>query len=217
MHIWHLARVLLAVLVPYPVQLSRALAGPRCCSGPGRPCMHAVMALVPATHEHMAEHRRASVRVTHSSTARLPPASCLRRSRTFARVDRRPVTFSVASLMPPASTSVQLTHALDLAGASVFALLSELDGVFHVASAPITMQQLFDTVAERREWLPMRLREAAHEGDDDRSGAGAALVDAADGASPRASPYWATEKLERAGYRLMRPQINVAAASYGVG
>lgn len=120
--------------------------------------------------------------------------------------------------MPPASTSVQLTHALDLAGASIFALLSNLDGVFHVASAPITMQQLFDTVAERREWLPMQLREAADDGEDDgctsdarrasaSSGSGAsvgAIVEATDGA------YWATEKLERAGYRLMRPQINAA-------
>lgn len=104
-------------------------------------------------------------------------------------------TPKVAALLPPASTPIQLTHSTDLAGATVYAILGELEGAYHVCSAPLTMQQLFDGLSRRKEWERVRLPDESGHGETAASG----LDDV--------PAYFATSKLEAAGYRMMRPRL----------
>ena len=105
-------------------------------------------------------------------------------------------TDAFAALMPHGSQLVQLTHVEELAGASVFAAIDDLDGTFHVASAPETLQRLFDHLAESREWPPLRLREAAREGESVLN--------------PR---FYCTRRLRTAGYELLWPGITPQPAT----
>ena len=108
-----------------------------------------------------------------------------------------PPTAALASLLPPASTLVQLTHTADLAGAAVFAVLDSLDGAFHVCSAPLALQELFDLLARRRGWDRLVLPEPR--------GAHAAVA------------YFTAEALERAGYRLMHASLLAAGGGQARG
>ena len=101
-------------------------------------------------------------------------------------------------LMPDGRRVVQLTHADDLGAASVFALLSGLDGSFHVCSPPATLQQVFDSIAEQKGWPELRLRgpaEVQPAADED---------DSTDGPN---TPVFSTRKLREAGYELVWPDV----------
>jgi len=112
--------------------------------------------------------------------------------------------------------SLQLTHTDDVAGASVFALVSRLDGAYHVCSAPTTLQELFNSLATRKGLPEVRLRGA----EADRSHAvvssnGISIGDAplnddsqAQGVAEHGAPpppTYSTFKLEAAGYELLWP------------
>ena len=113
----------------------------------------------------------------------------------------------IAALLPPGRTAVQLTHSADLAGAAVFACLTELGGTYHVCSAPGTLQQLFDATAAHRGWQPFALRgEAAASSSVDAAAADAAAADAA-------AAVFSTAKLRQAGYELLWAEMTPPAPS----
>jgi hypothetical protein len=106
-----------------------------------------------------------------------------------------PTPPSIAELLPPADLQVQLTHTADLAGACVYALLEGLEGVHFVCAAPLTLQELFDRLAQRKDWEPIALRarnEADDGGKNDRS-------------------FFTSAKLENAGYTLKWPLLTRSA------
>ena len=109
----------------------------------------------------------------------------------------------IAALLPPGGTAVQLTHVSDLAGAAVFACLTELGGTYHVCSAPGTLQQLFDATAAHRGWQPFALR--------DEAAAGSSADVAAAGAA--AAAVFSTAKLRQAGYELLWAELTPPAPS----
>ena len=101
---------------------------------------------------------------------------------------------SLASLLPPASMRVQLTHTLDFSGASIFAVVAGLDGAYHVCAAPLTLQELFDRLARRKDWERIALRQPA-------DGEASAAAEGADAA------FFSAAKLEREGFGLMWPDL----------
>ena len=103
----------------------------------------------------------------------------------------------IAALLPPGGTAVQLTHVSDLAGAAVFACLTELGGTYHVCSAPGTLQQLFDATAAHRGWQPFALRGEA----------------AANSSAGAAAAVFSTAKLRQAGYELLWAEMTPPAPS----
>lgn len=103
----------------------------------------------------------------------------------------------IAALLPPGRTAVQLTHSADLAGAAVFACLTELGGTYHVCSAPGTLQQLFDATAAHRGWQPFALRGEA----------------AASSSAGAAAAVFSTAKLRQAGYELLWAEMTPPAPS----
>lgn len=107
----------------------------------------------------------------------------------------------LSALLPPATTTIQLTHSADLAGATVYAILGQLDGAFHVCAAPLALQELFDAISQRKSWERVLLPGKPREDIDAPQGPAGGTV-----ASPGpATAHFATTKLERAGYQLMRP------------
>ena len=101
--------------------------------------------------------------------------------------------------LPPRDAEMQLTHTDDLAGAAVFAIVDgALDGAYHVASAPATLQSIFDASAARRGWSSLALRPAVGEG-----------------AGPPPAVF-STEKLAAAGYELLWPTMGGAPPSADV-
>ncbi len=93
---------------------------------------------------------------------------------------------AISALLPPASTPVQFTHALDLAGAAVYCVIAGLDGAYHVCCAPSTLQLFFREVTERRGWDAVKLR---------------------DGGDDAPSCFYSTARLVGAGYSLLRPEL----------
>ena len=108
-------------------------------------------------------------------------------------------TEAFTALLPPGGRLVQLTHVDELAGASVYAALSGLDGPYHVCSAPATIQSLFDRLAESKDWETFRLREAK-EGEE--------VVGAA-------QAFYSTERLSNEGYTFLWPDITAPPPSDG--
>ena len=90
------------------------------------------------------------------------------RERTGLDVDggrKAELEAAMAATLPPRDAEMQLTHTDDLAGAAVFAIVDgALDGAYHVASAPATLQSIFDASAARRGWSSLALRPADGEG-----------------------------------------------------
>ena len=84
------------------------------------------------------------------------------RERTGLDVDggrKAELEAAMAATLPPRDAEMQLTHTDDLAGAAVFAIVDgALDGAYHVASAPATLQSIFDASAARRGWSSLALR-----------------------------------------------------------
>ena len=118
------------------------------------------------------------------------------RERTGLDVDggrKAELEAAMAATLPPRDAEMQLTHTDDLAGAAVFAIVDgALDGAYHVASAPATLQSIFDASAARRGWSSLALRPADGEG-----------------AGPPPAVF-STEKLAAAGYELLWPTIGGA-------
>lgn len=105
---------------------------------------------------------------------------------------------SMATLLPPAETEVQFTHTIDLAGACVFAVLAGLDDAYDVCAAPLTLQQLFDRLARRKEWEPITLRAGGGKGRSHKAKGG--------GSTPSVP---SSDKIEQAGYVMMWPDLAV--------
>jgi hypothetical protein len=111
--------------------------------------------------------------------------------------ERKSLELGIATLLPPGGTAVQLTHVADLAGAAVFACLTELGGTYHVCSAPGTLQQLFDATAAHRGWQPFALRDEA----------------AASSSAGATAAVFSTAKLRQAGYELLWAEMTPPAPS----